>query len=48
VEANGGVHVPTRRDCARRNMKEFAKLVKPRVVPPLYERFSPAVLANNA
>jgi len=29
-------------------MKEFAKLVKPRVVPPLHERFSPAVLANHA
>lgn len=29
-------------------MKEFAELVKPRVVPPLHERFSPAVLANHA
>jgi predicted NBD/HSP70 family sugar kinase len=29
-------------------MKDFAQLVKPRVVPPLHERFSPAVLANHA
>ena len=29
-------------------MKESAQLVKPRVVPPLHERFSPPVLANNA
>ena len=29
-------------------MNEFAKLVKPRIVPPLHARFSPAVLANHA
>ena len=29
-------------------MNEFAELVKPRVVPPLHARFSPAVLANCA
>jgi predicted NBD/HSP70 family sugar kinase len=29
-------------------MNEFAKLVKPRIVPPLHGRFSPAVLANRA
>jgi len=40
--------VSTYRDCAAWNMKELAKLAKPRVVPPLHERFSPAVLANHA
>jgi predicted NBD/HSP70 family sugar kinase len=29
-------------------MNDFAKLVKPRVVPPLHESFSPAVLVNRA
>jgi predicted NBD/HSP70 family sugar kinase len=29
-------------------MNEFAKLVKPRIAPPLHGRFSPAVLANHA
>lgn len=29
-------------------MNEFAKLVKPRVVPPLHASFSPAVLVNQA
>jgi len=29
-------------------MREFADLAKPRLVPPLHESFSPAVLANHA
>ena len=29
-------------------MNEFANLVKPRVVPPLHQRFAPAVLVNRA
>jgi predicted NBD/HSP70 family sugar kinase len=28
-------------------MREFADLAKPRIVPPLHERFSPSVLANH-
>ena len=29
-------------------MKELADLAKPRIVPPLHDRFAPAVLANHA
>ena len=41
-------HAFIRRGRLRWNVNEFAKLVKPRVVPPLHECFSPAVLANHA
>lgn len=40
--------MPSLNDGCQKSMKEFAQLAKPLVVPPLHEKFSPAVLANHA